>query len=68
MPVIIDTTHNNVNFKNQNNGKIPSSSVIYQQTMNSRDLCYQCSKHDPDFYLVNLGLGILETNHIFLQK
>ena len=36
--------------------------------MNTNDLCYKCYKYGPGFYLVNWELGILETNHVFLQK
>ena len=49
----------------QINGKIPSSGVIDKQIINPHELFYQCSKYGPEFYLVNWGLGILETNYIF---
>ena len=37
---MIDTTHKNVCFKNQINGKIHRSGVIDQQTIDRHDLCY----------------------------
>ena len=52
-PVIIYNTHKNVHFSDKINGKILRSSVINQQTKNPRELCYQCSKDVPDFYLEN---------------
>ena len=47
-PILIITTHNNVNILNQNNGEIPSSGVIDPETINPHDLCNQCSKHRTD--------------------
>ena len=41
---MIDTTQNNVDFLNKINGKITSSGVIDQETINPHGLCYQCSK------------------------
>ena len=35
-------------FYYQINGKIPRSCVIDPETINSHDLCYECSKHGPD--------------------
>ena len=52
-PILINTTPKNVHFKNKINGKIPRSVVIDSETINPHDLCYQCYKHGPDFYLVN---------------
>ena len=46
---MIDTANKNVYFLNQMNGNITRSDVIYQQTINPHDLCYQCSKDGPDF-------------------
>ena len=42
-----------MHFSNQINGKIPGSGVVDPETINPHDLCYQCSKPGPDFYLVN---------------
>ena len=53
---------------NQINGNMPRSGVIDQETINPHDLCYQCPKDGPDFYLVSLGIFVLKTNHIPLQK
>ena len=64
----MNTTHKNVHIFNQNNGEIPRSGVIDPETINPRDLCYQCSKHGPDYYSVNYGLRILMMNHIFLKE
>ena len=52
----MDTTHKNVYFLNQNNEKIPKSGVIYQQKINPRDLCYQCSKDVTDFLFGKLRI------------
>ena len=46
---MINTTHKNVHFFNQINGKIPSSGVIDPEKISYHDLCYQCYKHGPDF-------------------
>ena len=46
---MIDTTHKNVHFKNQINGKITSSGVIDKGKINPRGLCYQCYKDIPDY-------------------
>ena len=53
---MIDTTQNNVNFLNQIISKIPRSGVIDKQTINSQDLCYQCSKHGPCFLFDKLRI------------
>ena len=45
----MNTTHNNVNFINHINSKIPSSAVIDTETINTHDLLYQCSNHGPGF-------------------
>ena len=50
---MIDNTHKNVHFKNQINGKIIGSGVIDQQKIIPHELCYQCSKDGPSFYLEN---------------
>ena len=41
-------------FFNQINGEIPSNCVIGQNTINPRDLCYQCSKDGSYFLSVKL--------------
>ena len=64
----IDTTHDNIHFLNQMNGKIPRSGVIDQQRIIPHELCYQCSKDGQDFYLSSWGLGIVDMNHAFMQK
>ena len=53
---MINTTHKNVHFKNQINGKITSSGVIAQETINSHDLCYQYSKDGPDILFGKLRI------------
>ena len=40
-------------FKDQINGKIPRSGVIYSETINPHDLCYKCYKNGQDCFLVN---------------
>ena len=55
-PVIINTTHKNIHFFNQINGEIPGSGVIYEETINPRDLCYQFSKDGPDFLFGKLKI------------
>ena len=37
-------------FLNHISGEIPRSVVIDLETINPHELCYQCSKHGPDFY------------------
>ena len=61
---MINTTPKYVDFLNQNNREITKSGVIDQQTINTHDFCYQCSKDGTDFYLEILGLGIVNMNHI----
>ena len=46
---MIDNTHKNIRFLNQIDGNITSTGVIDQIIINTRELCYQCSKHDPNF-------------------
>ena len=65
---MIDTTHNNVHFLNQIIDKISRSGVIDTETINPHDLCYQCSKHCHNFYLLNRGLIIVMMNHILPKK
>ena len=48
-PVMVDTTHKNFHILDQINGKIHSSCIIDQQTINISDLCYQYSKDGTDF-------------------
>ena len=55
-PVIIDTTHKNVHFFNQINGKITRNGVIDPKTINPHDLCYHCSKYVPDFLFGKLRI------------
>ena len=50
-PILINTSHKNVHFKNRINGGIPRSGVIDPETINPHDLCYQCSKHGTYFLL-----------------
>ena len=47
-PILINTSHNNIRFKNQTNGEIPRIGEIDLETMGSHDFCYQCYKHGPD--------------------
>ena len=47
--ILINTKNKNVHFYNQTNVNITRSGVINQETINTHDLCYQCSKDVPDF-------------------
>ena len=47
---------------------IPRIGVVDQETIDPHELYYHCPKDGTYFYLVNWGLGILKTDHIFLQK
>ena len=50
------------------NGKISSSGVIDQQTMNTHYLCYQCSKYGPDFLFGNLRIRDCKDEPCFPEK
>ena len=41
---------------NQIIGEIPRSGVIYQQTINTNELCEQCSKDGPEFLFGKMGI------------
>ena len=41
---------------NQITGESPMSGVIDPETINTHDLCYQCSKHGPDCLLGKLRI------------
>ena len=53
---MINTSHHNVHYFNQNIGKIPRSGVIDTETINPHDLCYQCYKHGPDCLFGKLSI------------
>ena len=53
---MINNTHKNVNFLNQINGKIPRIGVIYQEKINSHDLCYPGYKESPYFLFYKLRI------------
>ena len=63
-----DTTTKNVHFVNQFNAGIPRSGVIGKQTISHQYLFYHCSQDGPEIYFENWILGILEMDHVFLQK
>ena len=53
---MINSTHKNAYFLNKFNGNIPRSGVTDQETINARDLCYQCSKDGPNFLFGKLRI------------
>ena len=65
---MINTTHKNVHFKNQTNGKIPRSGVIDPVTINPYDLCYQCSKHVPDYLFGKLRIKDFNDEQHFPER
>ena len=44
-PVLINTTHDKVNFKYIFKGEIPICGTFDPKTLNKNDFCYQCSKN-----------------------
>ena len=65
-PVMIHTTHKDVNFKNEIKGNIPRNSVIHQKQYH--DLCYHCSKDVPDFLFGKLRIGDCRYEQYFPEK
>ena len=53
---------------NKINGKIPRGGVIEQETINTNDLCYQCSKDGPDFLFGKSSIRDSRDKPNFLQK
>ena len=64
----MNTSHNNVHFLNQINGKIPRSGVIDPETINSHDFCYQCSKHGLDCLFGKLRIKYFNDEPYFPNK
>ena len=57
-----------VYFNNQVNWEIPSIGVIDPETINTHDLCYQCSKYGPDCLVGKLKIKDFNDEPHFPEK
>ena len=55
-------------FLNKTNRNISRHSVIYQQTINTHDLCYQCSKYGSEFLFYKLTIRSSRDEPHFMKK
>ena len=67
-PVIINSTHHNVQLLNKFKGGIPRCGTIYPKIINKYDFCYKYFKDSKDSLFGKLVIMEKDMNHIFLWK
>ena len=68
LPVLINTTYDNVNILNQVKGEIPECDKIDLKTVDNHYFCYQWYIYVPDLLFQNLSIRDKNMNHIFCEN